>query len=119
MVRNEKGEGKGGLIVGLLLLIAVVYTGWKVIPVMIQVYSFEDEVREDCKYLHGRKIETLVKDLSLIAQRENIPVDESDIQAERYAGSLRVEIKYTIPIEFPGYTYNWDQDIKYDAPVFE
>ena len=50
---NQRGEGKGGLIFGLLVLFVLVYTAIKVVPVMIKVYAYEDAVREECKLLHG------------------------------------------------------------------
>jgi mRNA-degrading endonuclease RelE of RelBE toxin-antitoxin system len=100
-----------------------VYLAWQVIPVMIRVYAFEDKVKEDCKYLHGRTLDDLKDDILEYAEQENMPIEKEDIQAAKSQielhENLRVRIGYTVPITTPFYVYNWDRDFVYDAPSFE
>jgi len=119
MFLNQKGEGRGGAIFGFLILGLVIYIAFKVVPVMIRVYAYEDEVREDAKYLHRRNMDQLRDDLFHLAQKEDLPVDEDNIDVLKVENTLKVDIVYSVPIDFPGYVYTWSQHIKYEAPIFE
>jgi hypothetical protein len=120
---NQRGEGKGGLIFGLLVLFLFVYAAIKVVPVMIKVYAYEDAVREECKFLRHRTNEQLTEDLVTIATNQELPVAPGDISISKYRDedhqTLKVTIDYTVPISTPVKVFNWDQHIVYEAPVFE
>lgn len=116
---NQKGEGKAGLIFGLTVLFVTIFVAWKVIPIMIAVYGYEDKFKEECKYPHGRKMEQMVTDLTFYANEAGLPVTEDDITASRTANQLKAHAEFTIPIDLAVYTYNWEVSIDYDAPVFE
>ena len=120
---REKGEGKGSLIVGIVVMLLAVYIGWKVIPVMIRVYSFEDKVREECKFLHGRSMDQLTKDLLDAADLEELKMDENNIEAKKVRVDtyevLRVKIDYSVPIATPVHIFTWNRSVDYEAPVVE
>ncbi len=123
MLLNQKGEGKAGAIFGFAVFLLVIYLAWTIIPVMIRVYTFEDAVREECKFMHGRTLEQLKEDLVQAAQSNELDIEMEDIKADKRFDenhhSLRVHIDYNVPIATPFYVYNWQQNINYDAPVFE
>lgn len=120
---NQKGEGKAGAIFGFAIFALVVYLGLKIIPVMIRVYAYEDAVREECKFLHGRSLDKLADDLVDIAQQKDLNVTQDDITMSRVReeshNNLKVDIVYTVNISTPFYVYPWNQHIVYEAPVFE
>ncbi len=51
------------------------------------------------------------KDLGLPLARKNLAV-------EKVGGRIRMRATFTVPVEFPGYTYNWKFDLAVDRPVF-
>ena len=59
---NERGEGRLGSIIGLLILAGVVYAAWNLIPAFFNNYNFGDKVTELArapKYSHpDDRIET-------------------------------------------------------------
>jgi hypothetical protein len=59
---NERGEGRLGNIIGLLIMAGVFYAGWNLIPVYFSNYNFADKVTELArapKYSHSdERIET-------------------------------------------------------------
>jgi hypothetical protein len=114
---NQKGEGKSGAFIGILILFVVVFAAFKVVPVMVRVYSFEDKVKEQCKFFRG-STDKLVEDIMDVASEEQIPIDEEDININYQKEKLKVNIQYTVPITFPGYIYRWNQTVDYDAPAF-
>lgn len=121
--RFEKGEGKGNLIFGLVVLFVALYIGWKIIPVMIRVYAFEDKAKEECKFLRYRPLDVLAKDLIEIASVEDIEISEENIDAKKVRVDtydvLRVNIEYTVPIATPVKVFEWNRSLNYEAPVFE
>src|SRR5215204_4679821 len=120
---NQKGEGKAGAVFGFALFVLIVYLAYIVVPVMLRVYAFEDAVKEECKFLHGRGMEALEKDLVEIAQQKELPVTEQNINIAQVKSenhfNLKVDIIYMVPITTPFFTYDWNQVINYEAPVFE
>jgi len=123
MTLNQKGEGRSGWIVGTLVLLTFFYVGWKVVPLMIRMYSFEDKVKEECKFLHGRTLEDLEVDLVKAAKLEKLPVTEENIELDRlFTGTyhvLRVNIAYTVPVTTPVKVFSWNRKVDYEAPIFE
>jgi hypothetical protein len=123
MSLNQKGEGKAGAIFGFAIFLLLVYLAWQVIPVMVRVYSFEDRVKEECKFLHGRTLDKLKEDIVEAAVDNELPVELEDVSASKtdveMHENLRVRVVYTVPITTPFYVYNWDRNLYYDAPSFE
>ena len=123
MKLSQRGEGRGSLVFGSIVFIIAIYSAWKVIPVMIRVYTFEDRVKEECKFLHGRSDEDLVKDLMNVANLEELDVDEKNIKVQRVRTEnywiLRVNIEYMVPISTPVRVFEWNRSIDYEAPMFE
>ena len=119
----QKGEGRGNLIFGLVVLFIALYIAWKVIPVMIHVYAFEDSVREECRFLRGRSLDQLEKDLIAAAEVEKIEIAEEEIEAKRVRIEtyevLRVNIVYSVPIATPLKVIQWDRTVNYEAPIFD
>jgi hypothetical protein len=123
MLLNQKGEGKAGAIFGFAIFLLIIYLAWTIIPIMIRVYTFEDTVREECKFLHGRNLDQLKEDILEVAQENDLPIELEDIDAQKVHiedyDNLRVKINYVVPVTTPFYVYNWQQNLDYDAPVFE
>jgi len=121
--QHEKGEGRGNLIFGLVVLFMALYVGWKVIPVMIRVYAFEDTVKEECKFLRGRTLDVLEDDLIEAADVEKIELHEEDIDVKKVRIDtyevLRVNIKYSVPIVTPLKVFEWSRTVNYEAPIFD
>ena len=121
--RLQKGEGKGNLIFGLVVLFLASYIGWKVIPVMIRVYAFEDKAREECKFLRHRPMDVLTQDLIEVASVEDIELYPEDMQLKKVRVDtydvLRVHINYVVPIATPVKVFEWDRSFSYEAPIFE
>ena len=120
---HERGEGRGNLIFGILVLFLAVYIGWKVIPVMIRVYSFEDRAKEECKFLRKRTLEVLEKDIVEVAAIDDIEISLENIESRKVRVDtydvLRVTIEYDVPIVTPVKVFTWSRNMRYEAPVFE
>jgi hypothetical protein len=116
---SERGEGRLGTLVGLCIIGLTVYLGFKVIPVMINAYTFRDYLEEESRFAALRnKDEEVVKRVLRKAQELELPVQQKAIVVNRVHGRFDIAVRYTVPIETPVYTYKWDFDEKYSAPLF-
>jgi len=115
----ERGEGNLGCILWLLVLGLAVMISVKAIPVKIasaELYDFMDEVARTAG------VNTTAEDVKkAILQRAadlKLPLDKDHVTVERVGDLLRMRAEYTVPVEFPGYTYQWHFLHEMERPIF-
>lgn len=116
--RREKGEGQFGCLVGLIFLAVAVFIAWKWIPVKVRAAEVRQVVVDEAKSagMHG---DDKIKSYILAKARENnLPVTEDSIKISRNANEITVTVDYVVPIEFPGYTYQWHIHHEAQNPIF-
>ncbi len=117
--RHERGEGRFGSMIGLLVLAVTVYLGFKTIPVMVRGYEFRDFLEEQARFAAMRKDDDDVRTAVIRkAQELELPVQGKNIKLLRTSTRFDIAVKYTVPIETPVYTYNWIFDEKQSSPLF-
>jgi hypothetical protein len=116
---RERGEGRFGTLVGLCVLGLTVYLGFKVVPVMINAYAFRDYIEQEARFAALRnKDQEVVARVVRKAQELELPVEEKAVKVNRVHGRFDIAVSYTVPIVTPVYTYNWEFDEKFSAPLF-
>jgi hypothetical protein len=116
---NERGEGRLGCIFWTLLLIIGVMVAWKMVPVKIQtaeLYDFMVDQAADATY--QRSEEAVTKRILAKARDLDIPLDKEHLNVEIRGDSIRMRATYTIPVKFPGYTYNWKFEHEIDRKLY-
>jgi hypothetical protein len=115
----ERGEGNLGCIVWLLVLGLAVMISVKAIPVKIasaELYDFMDEVAR------SSGVNTTAEDVKKVILKRavdlKLPLDKDHITVERVGDLLRMRVEYTVPLEFPGYTYQWHFLHEMERPIF-
>jgi len=117
--RSERGEGNIGCILWLLALGLAVLIAWKAVPVKMQSTELYDYMDELAKFGAARTVpEDLEKQILNRAQQLHIPLDKKNVKVERNGDHIYMEVDYTIPVEFPGYTYQWHFRQTLDRPIF-
>ena len=51
-------------------------------------------------------------------QKLDLPITENSIQINRASGEIRVDVDYTVPVQFPGYVYQWHFHHRAENPIF-
>jgi hypothetical protein len=116
--RRELGEGKLGCLVGLVLLLAAGLVAYKMIPIKVKAAELRGTVVDEAKSA-GRHNDKRIKESILVRARQlELPVTENDVMVARQSGMIRVEVTYVVPVEFPGYTYQWHFRHKAENPIF-
>lgn len=117
--RSERGEGNLGCILWLLALGLVTLIAWKAVPVKIastQLYDFMDE---QAKFAAARTPpDDIAKAIVGRAHQLDIPLDKDGVHVTRDGDRIFMDVEYTVPLEFPGYTYQWHFHQKLDRPIF-
>ena len=52
------------------------------------------------------------------ARELRLPVDPKKLTVRKRGGRIQIQCTYTVPLEFPGYTYYWIFEESIDEPIF-
>jgi len=116
--RPRHGQGKIGCILWLLAVVAFVTVIWKMVPVKIATAELQDYMVEQAKFAGRASADTLKKRVLARAQELAIPLTAKNLKVTKTSNRVRMKASYTIPIEFPFYTYYWEFEHDVDRPVF-
>jgi len=106
MKRSDSGKGTGKLIFALLVIAAVGFCSFKIIPVYVNNYELNDEIRQlaiqatadhSSEEAIMNRVLADAKDLNLPITRDNVTVHVS--------GGVAISVDYTVPIDLTVYTW--------------
>lgn len=121
MVRRtaERGEGNLGCILWVLVLGIAVLIAWKAIPVKVNSSELADYLDELARFDAARETsEGLQAKILARAVQLNLPLTKEGVTVQLSRDRVRMIVDYTVPVEFPGYTYNWHFHHELDRPIF-
>lgn len=120
MVRNrrERGEGQFGCLVGLALLLLAGLIAYKMIPIKVKAAEMRDVVVDEAKSAGQHTNKEMTAAILLKAEQLEFPLGEENVVIKRAANTVRVDVDYTVPVEFPGYTYQWKFHHSQENPIF-
>lgn len=116
--RRERGEGNFGCLVGLIFLVLAIFVAWKVIPVKVKNAELRAAIADEAKSAGTHSDEKIRQFILAKATEDELPVTTDDIKIARANNEISVDVAYTIPIKFPGYTYQWHIEHHVHNPVF-
>jgi hypothetical protein len=116
--RSQAGDGKLGCTIWTLLVLVFGLVAWKAIPVKIASSELYDFMVEQAKWAASTPPDTLKQRIIRKAMELKLPLDPKKVEAERYGDNIRMRAVFTVPLEFPGYTYNWDFDLQVDRGIY-
>jgi hypothetical protein len=117
--RSERGEGNLGCILWLLALGLATLIAWKMVPVKVQSTKLYEFMDEQAKFAAAKSLaDQISKAIVDEAQKLDIPLDKQNCHVTRDGDRIIIEVDYSIPVEFPGYTYQWHFHEKIDRPIF-
>jgi hypothetical protein len=116
--RREAGEGNFGCLVGIILLLAAVFVAYKMIPLKVRAAELRQVIQDEAKSAGTHSDERIKKAILLKADENRLPVTEDNIQISRKQNDIWIDVEYTVPVKFPGFTYQWKQHHHYENPIF-
>ncbi|HEY6843125.1 MAG TPA: hypothetical protein VI391_03085 [Thermoanaerobaculia bacterium] len=120
MRRNsrERGEGQFGCVVGLILLVIGGIIAYKVIPIKVKRAEVRQELVDETKSAGMHGDDRIRKAIIEKAREDNLNISEDDIKINRGNNEITVQVDYVVPIDFPGYTYQWHVHDEQTNPIF-
>ncbi len=116
---NERGEGRLGLLVAVIVVGVAIFLGAKVIPVRITAYEFRDVLREEARMGAVRDSDCAVhKRIMRQAKELEIPLDKKNLDVRRTQSKMIISARYEVPIDLKVTTYVYKFSATERAPLF-
>jgi hypothetical protein len=117
--RDERGEGRVGLLISLVVLAIGIFLGVKIIPVRINAYEFGDFIQQECRFAAVRNQDAEVaKRIFAKAAELEIPLKKKDLKIQRTGSEMIISASYVQPIDLKVTVYNYRFQRKERAPLF-
>ncbi len=116
--RRERGEGSFGCLVGLIFLALAIFVAWKMIPVKVHNAELRAVVVDEAKSAGSHRDQQILEAILRKAAEEHLPVTEDNVKITRANSEITVDVNYVVPIEFPGFTYQWRVQHLAQNPIF-
>jgi hypothetical protein len=115
---TERGSARLKFILVMTVIGVVAYMGYMYLPVAYQAYLFKDLMQHDVDVAssQGYPVSWVKDQLVKSAPEYGVPADAVITPAQR-DNRIEVTVQFVRPIEFPGYTYqyNFDHTVKSTA----
>lgn len=116
--RRERGEGQLGCVVGLLFLLIAIFIAYKLIPVKVKAADMRQTVVNEAKSAGIHDDGYILRAILAKADELDLPVARENIALRRHQNEIRVDVYYTVPVEFPGFVYQWKFHHRAENPIF-
>jgi len=116
--RRERGEGQMGCVIGLIILAIALFVAYKMIPVKVKASELKNTVSDESKSA-GTHNDDRIRDAIVNKAKElKLPVTAEKVKITRFASEITVDVEFDVPIDFPGYVYQWHQHYIQQNPIF-
>jgi hypothetical protein len=116
--RRERGEGQLGCLFGLIVLLVACVLAYKLIPVKVKAADLRETVVDESKSAGQHDERVIMKNILRKAAELEFPVTEDNVKIKRSSTYCTIDVTYTVPVDLPGYTYNWNFHHHAENPVF-
>jgi len=109
--RGERGGSRIKFLIVVLIFAAAGYAGYLWVPVQFDAYRFKDLMQHDADVAatQGYPVTWISDQLKKSLPEYNVPAD-AVITPTQQENRMAVRVQYTRPIEFLGYTYQYEFD---------
>lgn len=118
--RYQRGDVPVGCLVGGLVALIVVLVSIKAAPIMIHVGELDKEIASLADRANRREYndQRIRRDILERAEVLDLPVTKKSIDIKRTSNRIKITVRYTVNIDFPGYTYVWNKEHFHERPLF-
>ena len=108
---GERGSASLKFVIVMALLGSCAYAGYLYVPIAFQANTFKDLMQHyaDVAVAQGYRTSWVTEQLTKNAPEYDIPANAIITSTQR-DNRVEVRVQYVRPIEFPGYTYNYEFD---------
>jgi hypothetical protein len=108
---SELGGARLKFVLVIAIIAVVGYAGYQFIPVFYQSYQIKDLMQNDVDTASsmGKPTSWIQEQLLKSFPEYGVPANAVITPAQQN-NRMEVRVQYTIPVEFPGYVYNYEFD---------
>jgi hypothetical protein len=117
-MRRQSGQGKIGCAIWILAVVVASMVAYKMIPVKVKTSELKSFMVDQAKWAGNLTTDALEKSIIAKGAELGLPLTEQGVQVQKDRDHVRMEAVYTVPIEFPGYTYNWQFHERVDRNIY-
>ena len=116
---NERGSSRLKFIIVMAILLCVGYAAYLYIPVRYHAYLFKDSMQQfaDIASAQGKPPTWVAEQLSKTLEEFDVP-STAIITPTTVDSRIQVRVQFNKPIEFPGYTYQYEFDETVKSAAF-
>ena len=116
---SERGSGRLQFLIVMTVIVAVAYAGYLYVPVAFRAHTYKDLMQHyaDVAATQGYAPSWAGEQLLKSSAEYDIP-QNAIITPIRRDERVEVRVQYVKPIEFPGYTYNYEFDHTVKSTAF-
>ena len=98
---SERGEGKIKAIIYLVILLLIIYSAVKIVPIYVSNYQLTDKMLEQARFaVVNRYTEDQIRDnIFKIVQELELPVKRDAIKVLATNSVVKISTEYTIPVD--------------------
>ena len=116
---SERGSGRVQFLIVVTVIVATAYAGYLYVPVSFRAHAYKDLMQHyaDVAATQGYQPSWAGEQLLKSSVEYDVPPN-AIITPLRRDDRVEVRVQYVKPIEFPGYTYNYEFDHTVKSAAF-
>ena len=115
---DQRGEGRVGLVIALIILAAAIFAGAKFVPVYVAAYDMKDLIRRETQGATLRTDEAIRKTILIKAKELKLPIGRANIVATRTNAKFTLRVHFKKELDMALFTYTFKFDEQESAPLF-
>lgn len=102
---SERGGSKIKWILALAITAALIYAAVTIIPIYIDSYALQDEIRSQAKFagVERKSPETVQAEVYRKARDLGLPIKPEQIRVVPATEGVRITVQYQVPVDFKVY----------------
>ena len=114
----NRGEGKLGLLIAIIVVAAAIFAGSKFLPVYVASYDLKDTLRREVQGASLKSDKAIVATILAKSKELKLPIGPKNIEAKRTNAKFTLRIHFTKDLDLALFTYTFRFDEKDSAPLF-
>jgi hypothetical protein len=99
--RSERGEGRLKAVIYIAILLLIIYSAVKIVPVYVSNYQLTDKMEEQARFaVVNRYTEEQIRDnIFKVVQELEIPAKRDSIKVFNTNFIVKISMEYTVPVD--------------------
>ncbi len=116
-MRSERGSGRLGVFIWLILVAIGIFIAARTIPVRLHVLEFHDYVDEQTRYAAASRNFTeqeLRQNILNKARELDVPIDPKKLKYDKKKNEIIVRVSHSVTIDLEFYEWTWAYDRQFE-----